>query len=228
MLIPDLSFNYTRGIAHKKYTDTFAKIASTVPTDKSLPNKIYLSRTKLGYNETFGEKTIENIFAKNGFTIIYPEQLSLEKQIQLMKAAQTIAGVSGTALHLSLFAQNGIKLICIHKRNYILKMQILIDKLKNINGTYIDAFLTIGNLKKCDGKSSAALIGINKNLQNFFNDNNFIYSLDKNNNTKEYKQFIQSFNKQRRIIPKWLGGIILSFVPSHNLRHSLRKKWRLK
>lgn len=41
----------------------------------------------------------------------YPEELSINEQINIINSAQTIAGFSGSALHLSIFSEPGTKII---------------------------------------------------------------------------------------------------------------------
>lgn len=234
ILIPESSFDYTKLYANKKFSETFKKIADAVKTDPKSPKKIYLSRTKFTNNPVLGEKQIEKIFENAGFEIIHPqipskegwEVMPLQKQIQLMKGADVIAGVEGTALHLSLFAKDGIDLICLHRYNNPLVMQIMIDKLKNINSYYIDA--SIDPFSKKKNTCPACIIGINKNLERFFDDYGFKYKIDSDDNKKEMDKFLEIYKTKKRVMPKWLGNIILIFVPSRNLRHSLRYKFGLK
>lgn len=234
VLIPDSSFNYTKLYANKKFSETFKKIADAVKSDPKSPKKIYLSRTKFTNNLVLGENQIEKIFEKAGFKIIHPQiptkngwdVMPLQKQIQLMKGADVIAGVEGTGLHLSLFAKDGIDLICLHRYNNPLVMQIMIDKLKNINSYYIDTSIDPYSKKK--NTCPACIIGINKNLQKFFNDYGFVYKTDSTADKKEMDKFLEIYKTQKRVMPKWLGNIIITFIPSRNMRHSLRRKLGLK
>lgn len=234
VLIPDSSFNYTKLYANKKFSETFKKIADAVKSDPKSPKKIYLSRTKFTNNLVLGENQIEKIFEKAGFKIIHPQiptkngwdVMPLQKQIQLMKGADVIAGVEGTGLHLSLFAKDGIDLICLHRYNNPLVMQIMIDKLKNINSYYIDTSIDPYSKKK--NTCPACIIGINKNLQKFFNDYGFVYKTDSTADKKEMDKFLEIYKTQKRVMSKWLGNIIITFIPSRNMRHSLRRKLGLK
>ena len=47
---------------------------------------------------TTKEKSIEDLFKKNGYTIIYAEDYTLKQQIKLFSSAKVIASVSGTGL----------------------------------------------------------------------------------------------------------------------------------
>jgi capsular polysaccharide biosynthesis protein len=234
ILIPDSCFDYTKLYANKKFSEIFKKIAASVKSDPKSPKKIYLSRTKFTNNMVLGEKQIEKIFETAGFEIIHPQiptnngwkVIPLKKQIQLMKGADVIAGVEGTGLHMSLFAKDGTDLICLHRYNNPLVMQIMIDKLKDINSYYIDA--SIDPFSKKKNTCPACIIGINKNLQHFFDDYGFKYKIDKNDDKKEMDTFLGIYKTKKRVIPKWLGNIVLAIIPSRNMRHSLRYKLGLK
>lgn len=234
VLIPDSSFDYTKFHANKKYSETFKKIANAVKSDPKSPKKIYLSRTKFTNNPVLGEKQIEKIFENAGFKIIHPQIPSkngwdiipIQKQIQLMKGADIIAGVEGTGLHMSLFAKDGIDLICLHRYNEPIGMQIMIDKLKNINAFYIDT--SIDPYSRGKNTCPACLIGLNDNLKRFFDDNGFKYKADKSADKKAMDTFLEIYKTRKRVIPKWIGGLILSLIPSRNIRHTLRQKWGLK
>ena len=56
------------------------------------------------------KRTMKTTFNKKGFVIIYPEELSINEQINIINSAKTIAGFSGSALHLSIFSEPGTKI----------------------------------------------------------------------------------------------------------------------
>ena len=226
LLVPDSSFDYTKMIFNRKFSDIFARVAGAVKAEPKAPKKIYLSRTKVSHNPVLGEKQIEKIFENNGYSIIHLQEFPIERQIALMKNAEAIAGVEGTALHFSLFMRNKTSLICIHRYNVIIAMQILIDKLKNINASYIDA--SIDPYSKAKNTCPACIIGTNDNLRRFFDDNRFKYKVDAGADNREMNEFLKIYNARRRIMPKWLGNLILTFIPSRKTRHNLRKKWGFK
>ena len=63
--------------------------------------KIYLSRKKVisDIKKVVGEDIVEIYFARLGFDIIYPEELSFIDQISLFNSAEIIAGFAGSAFH---------------------------------------------------------------------------------------------------------------------------------
>lgn len=54
--------------------------------------------------ELVGEAELDTLAARHGFTVVHPEGLEVSEQVRLAAGAELIAGVSGTALHLSAFA----------------------------------------------------------------------------------------------------------------------------
>ena len=103
----------TRAYMHGAYVSSTAKavwnrIASYHDAFSSLPSpeKIYLSRGRLsGYRAIRGEAACEELFARRGFTIVHPEELSLADQMRLFAEVRYIAGPVGSALHNVVFSR---------------------------------------------------------------------------------------------------------------------------
>lgn len=77
--------------------------------------RIYLSRARHNARARTldGEEAVEDVFARRGFAIVYPETLSLAEQIHLWDSARIIAGFTGSAFHTALFAERGRSLTTI-------------------------------------------------------------------------------------------------------------------
>ena len=73
--------------------------------DNTPEKKIWLSRSKLLVGTVINEQAIENILKKFGYTIIYPETLSLQKQVRLISQADIVAGFDGSQFFSLLFAK---------------------------------------------------------------------------------------------------------------------------
>ena len=72
------------------------------------PLKLYLSRKQVhGFRPITNEDDVERVFASFGFKVIYPEQLSFEKQVLLYRRADVVAGFEGSAMHNSVFMNKG-------------------------------------------------------------------------------------------------------------------------
>ena len=162
-------------------------------------DKIYLSRSKMNDGRTFGEKQIENIFAKNGYKIIWPETLSVPEQITLVKNCKILAGTAGTALHLSLFMKPGATVVQI-KRNTMpddnAEIQNDICNFRKLNFTYIAG--GIETTATPHFTQIPQIIGVTKYMQKFFDDNNFKYSKsDITPNTAEFAKYTKQLRKYR-------------------------------
>jgi capsular polysaccharide biosynthesis protein len=70
--------------------------------------RLYLSRSRLnGFRPIANEEEVEALFASLGFAIIYPEQHHYGCQVASYRGAQILAGVTGSALHNTVFAPEG-------------------------------------------------------------------------------------------------------------------------
>jgi len=108
------------------------------PEKKNPQRKIYLSRKNLNRDTVWhfieDEQSIENIFQDYGYDIVYPETLSFHEQIELYRNCICIAGEYSSALHNSLFSQDGTVVISLNWINWI---QSRISALKNQPVVYI-------------------------------------------------------------------------------------------
>jgi len=83
-------------------------------------SKVFLSRSKLSarHDQRVGNPSaIDEIFQRQGFSIVHPEELSFKQQIQMYADADIIAGVAGSALHNSMFQKRGGAVVSVGQRN---------------------------------------------------------------------------------------------------------------
>lgn len=77
--------------------------------------RVYLSRQKLSLDRQRIPKNLsldlENIFQNYGFKVIHPQELDIQDQISAISRAKFLAGLQGSALHLSIFCDPGTKII---------------------------------------------------------------------------------------------------------------------
>jgi hypothetical protein len=106
--------------------------------------RIYLSRRKVSRRSHLrvcaNEASIERQFAKYGFRIMYPEEVPFSEQIQFYRNAEAIAGLSGSALHNSVFMQRGSILIELgdpHYEGERQPTQVLCDSLSGVVPVFI-------------------------------------------------------------------------------------------
>jgi len=174
--IPEQGF-MIKTFSTKEFGEIYTKTAENVKQEFTF-DKIYVSRARLKPSQkTFGEENVQRIFEKNGYHIIYPEQLSLEEQIALMKNCKFLAGCAGTALHLSLFMPSGGTVIQI-KRNKLKDCNVATQYLlTECKGQHL--ILIEGSIEETKTRHSWPLpqiIGVTEHLKLFFDDNGFTYS----------------------------------------------------
>lgn len=143
--VPDEAFDWTE-YSSPEMAKIGSNIANNAKETGQVYKKIYLSRLKTGDRRTIGESVIQKIFENNGYKVIYPEQLSVEEQVGLVKNCKYLAGTAGTALHLALFMKPGGTLIQI-KRNSEPDDNFFVQNL--INQTVgLDTILVWGSIEK--------------------------------------------------------------------------------
>lgn len=192
----------------KEYTEIVQRLIDAVPVQK-LKNKyqkIYFSRTKFHEKRTeFGELAIEKAFKSMGYVIVYPEKHSAIEQINLCRQAKSIVVTEGSVAHNSLFCSNSTEVIIIRKAFYTNDYQYVINSIRNLNVTYIDAHLSV--FTNDQPNMGPFFIYINDNMVRFFKDH---YGADIKNNFSP-KKFLQYTNKclrytdfyERRDAPKF-------------------------
>ena len=166
-------------------------------------DKIYLSRSAMNDGRTFGEKTVEKIFEKNGYKIIHPEKLALGQQIALARGAREMAGTAGSALHMALFMKPNGRVIQI-KRNSDntdnIDIQKIICDLRKLDLVWV--FGSIEENPTPHYTQIPQIIGITKNMLDFFDDNGFRY------NTNDIAPDLAEIKKYKRQLQKYkLHGI---------------------
>lgn len=98
---------------------------------------VYLSRSKLvGKRGVENEPEIEQWFREQGFVVVHPEKLSLSEQIGLVRNADWVAGLDGSALHMSLFMKPGSRLIVLGAREGGVLMVAAVNAVKQVQ-TYV-------------------------------------------------------------------------------------------
>lgn len=130
-------------IYSKEFEDLINCIKSGIPNNdnKSYPQKVYFSRSKFSknLNKEFGEKSIERVFSRLGYDIIYPEDYSFAEQIHFVRNCDSFAATEGSVAHLSLFCNPQTHVILLNKANYLNFHQLLINEYADLDVTYIEA-----------------------------------------------------------------------------------------
>ena len=94
--------------------EMWQRITQAVSSTDS-PDRVFLSRSAINAAEratsdrrkqriSDNELALDDLMRRHGFTVVFSEQLTVYDQIRMVKGADVVAGVSGSALHLSVFA----------------------------------------------------------------------------------------------------------------------------
>lgn len=170
IIVPEASFilsNY----AHNSFLIPFEQIIKNITPHNF--KKIYISRTKFKQNKNIiGEEIFEKTFQKNGFKVIYPEELSVKEQISYIRGADQIAGFISSGIHNSVFARPETKIIILEKFALMNGTQGIINLIKKLKVTYIDTFYTFLPVAWGEGPF---LVGISNFLINYMEKENFSY-----------------------------------------------------
>ncbi|MDR2962876.1 MAG: glycosyltransferase 61 family protein [Bacteroidales bacterium] len=230
--VPEQGFRIPQ-FSTKEFGDIYIKTANNVKKQYNFDN-IYVSRVALENRKVYGEEKIQSIFEKNGYHIIFPEQLSIEEQIAYMKNCKSLAGCAGTALHLALFMPEGGNVIQI-KRNSITEdncgTQYLITKTKGLNLVFIDASIEKIKTHHFDNYAYPQIIGVTENMKRFFDDNQFAYSLkDIEFDTDTWNAYIAAITTcKSRFVIYVLHKIVKyssCFIPNRLKRQNFRKRMK--
>lgn len=135
--------------AQRTFSTTFRKfyeiLSKSIAGDDIEPYRtVYLSRSnwKKG-NRDFGERFLENAFKKKyNCEIIHPQDLSFKELVTVLRQTKTLISTEGSISHNALFLQPGTKLIILRKAGFISYYQLMVNQLKELDVTYIDAHRT--------------------------------------------------------------------------------------
>lgn len=90
-----------------------ANVWQRVASAGSLSRKVFLSRSKLSNDSrrVDGDERLDQLMESLGFDVVHPETLPIGEQLDLVAQAGILSGVSGSALHLSVFANSHAKIL---------------------------------------------------------------------------------------------------------------------
>lgn len=119
--VPDNSFYLMINPYERMFTDEYLQLLASIRSKYisrkgNYPEKIYLSRTKLGQDKRdYGEISVERFMKQAGYTVVYPEHHSVDEQIDMMVHCKHLAATEGSISLNSLFCQPGTELLVIKK-----------------------------------------------------------------------------------------------------------------
>lgn len=172
VIVPELGLYCRRGYTPKllKVYDTVARNVQAEP-GWDCPQKIYFSRSKLQKGLLFetGYDTLDDFYGRNGYTILYPEQVPLRRMIHYIRNARVVASLSGSLPHNMLFANPGQKLEIVERLTMNVDYQVGVNRMLELDATYIDAHIPIYMV----GFAGPIIMGYTDCLQRFALDNGY-------------------------------------------------------
>ena len=144
VILPELGYRRSNYYS-QEYKDIFDEVCKNVCIDKSWKkySKIFLTRSSFKKSNDIGTDMIDSVFRNNGFQVLAPEKLRLSHMIYLIRNAEICATFPGSTHHNFLFAEENKKIVILEKTPMINHFLIDINRLKNFDITYIDAYLFI-------------------------------------------------------------------------------------
>jgi capsular polysaccharide biosynthesis protein len=141
--VPSASVEYATKIfkCHERAHVEFANATlDNQGTDRPV-DRVYLSRSALSekLRHVTNEDILEKALAKSGYTIVYPERLSLEAQLKIFNTAKWIVGTIDSAFHTSLFSTERFAgSLAILSWSKINRRYLMIDAIKGNRSTYVN------------------------------------------------------------------------------------------
>lgn len=146
VIVPELGI-HMRTAYTPKLVKVFDAAADSVVPDPSweTPEKIYFSRSQFQKGLPFesGYDTLDNFFAKNGYTILYPEKVPLSRMIHYIRNSKVVASLSGSLPHNMLFANQGQRVEILERLVISDDNQTDVNRMRQLQVTYIDASIPI-------------------------------------------------------------------------------------
>lgn len=173
VIIPEQSIRL-HDFYHPYYKKIIDKIKSAVaPKLSAAPKKIFFSKRDSNSNRAGGESYIENVFSSAGYSIFSPERMGAYETISLLSGCEEFVASSGTNAHNSIFLPDGAQVVCINRSAHFHPIQSMIDRMKKLSTTYIDAYFWSSIVNFGD---SPCFLAPTKYLFQYFNYRNFVYS----------------------------------------------------
>ncbi len=147
--------------------------------------KVYYSYSGYRNCVAVGEDKLEKYFASKGYTIIHPEKLSLDEQLNLLIGCESFASTVGSCSHNMLFLRDDTEVILIPRANYLASYQTVIDQVHRMRINYVDSSFSIFSGKY--PYATPFLFFISSNLRKFFHDEDTESIVD----VKDFKKYFR-------------------------------------
>lgn len=194
VLVPELALK-CRTYYSPKFREMFDTIADSIVVDPAWKplEKIYYSRSQLAKGQPFefGFAMLDNFFAKNGYTILYPEKVPLSQMIYYIRNSKVVASLSGTLAHNMYFGRNGQKLEIIERCTMNIDNQVDVNRIRDLHVVAVDANIPIYPIDFV----GPFIMGYTPELQHFAEDNGYLPPDEKYLTKKHYKKCFIGYMK---------------------------------
>lgn len=109
-----------------------------VEGEQTEKKKYFVSRKNTQTVRLKNEEIVRSIFEKNGYIILYPEELTFEEQIQCFYNAACIVAASGAALTNIIFCQPGTQIVCLIPKEFEFHMYSTIAHMFSLEPVFLD------------------------------------------------------------------------------------------
>ncbi len=146
VIVPEQSYVVGK-VIYKEYYDTFQKISGLVRKSPNAPKKVYLSRSHLvkrNRNREYGGKYVDSLLERAGYTVLYPEEMSIAEQIGIYSVVDELISPDGSIAHNILWCrpqtrQRIIQRLKIENSHQILINSLIGNPVKNIDVSHSKA-----------------------------------------------------------------------------------------
>lgn len=172
VLVPELALKCNTYYSPKlrEMFDTVAENVTPNPSWAPL-EKIYYSRSQFakGIPFEFGYDLLDDFFARNGYTILYPEKVPLGQMIFYIRNARVVASLSGSLPHNMFFAKNGQTVEILERCTINDDNQVDVNRIRQLHVVPIDANIPIYPINFV----GPFIMGYTPELQRFAEDNGY-------------------------------------------------------
>lgn len=161
---------------HFMYGQIIQRLIDRINTVKLTSfRRVYLTRSNNKNNRIFGNWLLNLLFKKNGFDLVFPDKISFERLVEIMKNSQLVVSLSGTSSHNSVFLPLGSSFICLNRSSHYHPPQSFIDELRDLKTVYVSSYLIDAD----DMSGGPFCVGFTKEIYYFIRNNYGLSSLTK-------------------------------------------------
>ena len=184
--------------------EVFRTVADNIvpAPDWGTPEKLFIPLPKQEQPYTYGMDAMLSFFARNGYTILYPETTSLERLIYSIRHAGTVALLSGSPICNLLFSPPGQSVQIIERSVLVDSIPVAITRMNRLRTAFIDAFLPVYPVEP----TGPVILAYNDCMARFAGDHSCIPPADIYLQKKFYNQCFRKYARayQRLYHFRWM------------------------